>query len=111
MTIWEWWAAKVRTNEQRTSRETLAAHQRSVSAVRGLQDLTDDELIAQTRGQSSTAPAPHHEMEMQRRLKDSIDELTKETSRARWWAFWGSLAIGVLTVVLVVLTVVLALRA
>jgi hypothetical protein len=111
VTIRDRWAAKVRANEQRTRRETLAMQQRGVSAVRGLRDLTDDELIAQTRGQSSTAPAPHHEMEMQRRLKDSIEELTKETSRARWWAFWGSVAIGALTLVLVALTIVLALKA
>ena len=26
---------------------------------------------------------------MQRRLKDSIEGLTKETAKARWWAFWG----------------------
>lgn len=102
---------KVRTNEQRTSRDTLAAHQRGVSAVRGLRDLTDDELIAQTRGQSSTAPAPHHEMEMQRRLKDSIEGLTKETAKARWWAFWGTVAVIALTLVLVALTIALALKA
>jgi hypothetical protein len=47
-------------------------------------------------------------MEMQRRLKDSIEGLTRETARARWWAFWGSAAITALTVVL---TVVLALKA
>jgi hypothetical protein len=31
--------------------------------------------------------------------------------KARWWAFWGPVAIAALTVVLVVLTVVLALKA
>ena len=55
---------------------------------RGLQGLTDDELIAQAPTRSSLSH-PHHEMEMQRRLKDSIEKLTKETARARWWAFWG----------------------
>ena len=48
---------------------------------------------------------------MQRRLKDSIEQLTKETARARWWAFWGSVAIAALTIVLVVLTIVLVLKA
>jgi len=48
---------------------------------------------------------------MQRRLKDSIEALTREISRARWWAFWGSLAIGALTLVLIALTIVLALKA
>jgi len=44
-------------------------------------------------------------MEMQRRLKDSIEGLTRETARARWWAFWGSAA------AITALTVVLALKA
>jgi hypothetical protein len=48
---------------------------------------------------------------MQRRLKDSIDGLTRETARARCWAFWGSVSIAALTVVLIALTVVLALKA
>jgi hypothetical protein len=30
---------------------------------------------------------------------------------ARWWAFWGSAVIGALTIVLVVLTIALALKA
>jgi hypothetical protein len=50
-------------------------------------------------------------MEMQRRLKDSIMELTRETARARWWAFWAALAIVALTLVLVALTIVLANKA
>ena len=40
-----------------------------------------------------------------------IEGLTKETAKARWWAFLGSLAIGALTLVLVALTIVLALKA
>jgi hypothetical protein len=86
------------------------ARERGVSAVRSLQELADDELIAQAPARTSLSH-PHHEMEMQRRLKDSIDRLTRETARARWWAFWGSAAIAALTVVLVVLTIVLALKA
>jgi hypothetical protein len=50
-------------------------------------------------------------MEMQRRLKDSIEALAAETSKARWWVFWGVVAIGALTLVLVTLTIVLALKA
>lgn len=111
MTIRDRWAAKVRANEQRTRQETLAAQQRGVSAVRGLRDLTDDELIAQTRGQNSTAPAPHHEMEMQRRLKDAIHALTIEAKLSRRSADRWSLIIVVLTAVIVALTVVLALKA
>lgn len=110
MTIREWWDAKGRAYERKTARATAAARQQGVSAVRGLRELTDDELIAQSPARTSLSQ-PHHEMEMQRRLKDSIQALTKETARARWWAFWGSAAIAALTVVLVVLTVVLALKA
>ena len=53
---------------------------------------------------------PWHEMEMQRRLKDSIERLTAETSLARWWAFWRTVTIGLLTLVLIALTVILAVR-
>jgi hypothetical protein len=109
MTIQEWWDAKVRANQQRTARAIAAARQQGVSAVRSLQELTDDELIAQAPARSSLSH-PHHEMEMQRRLKDAIVALTTETTKARWWAFWGAIAIGVLTLVLVALTIVLALK-
>ena len=76
----------------------------SASAARRLQELTDDELIARAPAKTSLSH-PHHEMEMQRRLKDSIEGLTRETARARWWAFWGSAA------AITALTVVLALKA
>jgi hypothetical protein len=109
MTVREWWDAKVRANEQRSAREIMAARHRGVSAVRGLRELTDDELIAESPARNSLS-YPHHEMEMQRRLKDSIQALTTETAKARWWAFWGSLVIGALTLVLVALTIVLALK-
>jgi hypothetical protein len=91
-------------------RPSASAGQGGASRVRGLRALTDDELIAQAPPQSSLS-RPAHQMEMQRRLKDSIEGLTKETAKARWWAFWGSAAIAALTVVLVVLTIVLALKA
>jgi hypothetical protein len=71
--------------------------------------MTDEELISAAEARTSLSH-PYHEMEMQRRLKDSIDALTLETCRARWWAFWGAVATGVLTVALVALTVVLAVR-
>jgi hypothetical protein len=80
MTIREWWEAQVRAGEQRSARASTAARQQGVSAVRGLRELTDDELIAQSPARSSLS-VPHHEMEMQRRLKDSIQALTKETAR------------------------------
>ena len=110
MRIRDWWEAKGRAVEQKNARLATAARQRGISAARGLRDLPDDELIAQAQARTSLSH-PYHEMEMQRRLKDSIEALTTETARARWWAFWGSLAIGALTLVLVALTIVLALKA
>jgi hypothetical protein len=110
VTIREWWEAQGRAAEEKSARLTAAAHQQGVASARRLQSLSDDELIAEVRPQSSLS-RPVHEMEMQRRLKDSIEGLTKETARARWWAFWGSLAIGALTLVLVALTIVLAMKA
>jgi hypothetical protein len=105
-----WWDAKGRAFEEKNAREAAAYRERAVSGVRSLRDLSDDELIAASPARSSLSH-PHHEMEMQRRLKDSIEALTKETAKARWWAFWGSVVIGALTVVLVALTIVLALKA
>jgi len=110
VTIRDWWEAKGRAVEQKNARLATAARERGISAARGLRDLPDDELIAQAQARTSLSH-PYHEMEMQRRLKDSIEALTTETARARWWAFWGSLAIGALTLVLVALTIVLALKA
>lgn len=110
MSIRGLWDARVRAGEQKSAQESTAARQKGVSAVRGLQDLTDEELIAQSPARSSLSVA-HHEMEMQRRLKESIKALTDETARARRWAFWGAVAIGALTLVLVALTIVIVLKA
>jgi hypothetical protein len=110
VTIRDWWSAKSRAVEENNARRAVAARQWGVAAARGLRDLSDDELIAQAEARTSLSH-PYHEMEMQRRLKDSIQALTNETAKARWWAFWGSVAIGALTLVLVALTIVLALKA
>jgi hypothetical protein len=104
-----WWDAKGRAVEQKNAREAAAARQRAVSGVRSLRDLTDDELIAQAPARTSLSQ-PHHEMEMQRRLKDSIEALTAETKLARRSATRWSLAIAALTAVILALTVVLALK-
>lgn len=56
-------------------------------------NLSDDELIAQAPARTSLS-RPRHEIEMQRRLKDAIIGLTTETTKARWWAFWGAVAIA-----------------
>ena len=48
---------------------------------------------------------------MQRRLKAAIEDLTAESARARRSAFWVGAILVALTMVLVALTVVLAVRA
>jgi len=83
MTIREWWGAKVRAGEQKSARLAAAARERGVASAHGLRGLPDDELIAQSPARSSLSYA-HHEMEMQRRLKDAIVDLTTETTKARW---------------------------
>lgn len=98
-----------REGEEKNARAVRDAQQKAVAVARGLQSLTDEELIASAPALSSLSDS-HHDMEMQRRLKDSIDALTWEARRARWWAFWGIVALGVLTAVLIALTVVTAVR-
>jgi len=110
MPLREWWEAKVRAGEQQAARDAEAGRERRVSRIRGLRELTDDELIALSPARSSLSYA-HNEMEMQRRLKDSIEALTAETAKARRWSLGESAVIAALTVVLVVLTIVLALKA
>jgi hypothetical protein len=83
------------------ARQRLVATQRKVG---GLASLSDGELIAAAQARTSLS-YPYHEMEMQRRLKDSVDALAAEMRRARWWAFWGTAVIVVLTVALIVLAV------
>lgn len=109
MTIRDWWNAKSRAVDEQNARKAEAHREQVVTGIRLLRGLSDDELIAQAPARTSLSH-PHHEMEMERRLKDSIEALTRETAKARWWAFWGSVAISALTVALVALTVVLALK-
>jgi hypothetical protein len=61
--------------------EAAAARRRRVSRVRSFRELSDDELTGQAQSRTSLS-GPHHEMEMQRRLKDSIEALTAETAKA-----------------------------
>jgi hypothetical protein len=103
VTIRSWLQERHQKNEQ-FQRDAQAA---AVRSVHGLAGLSDEELIAS----DPSIPSHRHEMEMQRRLKTSIQELTRETSRARWWAFWGAVVIAVLTMVIIALTVVLAMKA
>lgn len=73
--------------------ERAAVDARPHARMRRLASLTDEQLIIEAPASAPVSFA-WHEMEMQRRLKDSIEALTRETSRARWWAFWGTVAIG-----------------
>jgi hypothetical protein len=77
-----------------------------VNEVTQLQDLTDQDLIASAPAQSSLS-RPYAQMEMQRRLKDSIEALTAESKKSRIWSAWGTAVIAALTTVIIVLTVVL----
>ena len=77
-----------------------------LDGVRGLRDLSDEELIAT----DPTIPGARHQMEMQRRLKVVIQDLTAETVSARRSADRAAVILVVLTAALVALTVVLALR-
>lgn len=102
----QWWESRVQRGVQINAQRAEIARQQVVSGVRSLRDLPDDELIAAAPAHTSLS-RPHHEMEMQRRLKDAVIALTEESKTARAWAAWGSAVIAVLTVVLIVLTVVL----
>lgn len=109
----EWWDSKGRAVTKKNALEADNRHQQRLAGVSRLQDLTDEELIAAApaTGGSSLSKPPHHEMEMQRRLKVATEDLTRETERARHSASRWSLAIAFLTVVLIALTVILAMRA
>jgi hypothetical protein len=71
-----------------------------------LEEQSDRDLI-----KTASGPQDHtNEMELQRRLKIAIQALTEETTKARIWAAWGTAVIGVLTLALVALTIVLAVK-
>lgn len=110
VSIREWWDAKGRAVAQRDAQLGAAARERGIALARGLQSLSDDELISQAQARTSLS-YPYHEMEMQRRLKDSIQELTAETRLSRRSSDRWSLIIAVLTAAIVAFTIVLALKA
>ena len=104
------WRQSSKRKEQRFRQ---AAHAQHVESINQLARLGDAELIAQAPG----IPSPSHEMEMNRRLKAAIGDLTGEivtfresSDRASRRIFWLTVGIAVLTAALVALTVVLALR-
>ena len=100
--IRSWLRAQKSNNEQ--WRRGLEAMR--LDGVRGLSDFSDEELIAT----DPTIPGARHQMEMQRRLKVAIQDLTAETVSARRSADRAAVILVVLTAALVALTVVLALR-
>lgn len=85
----------------------------NLNDVNGLAGLSDAELIATTHA----IPSQNHQMELMRRLKVAMTELTGETIAARvssdrasariWWL---NVLLVLLTAALVALTVVLAIK-
>jgi hypothetical protein len=105
----EFWKNAEHKQQLRTAYATAVARQADAVRINNLRALSEDELIAQAPNRTPLS-SPDHEMELQRRLKDSIEALTAETTKARIWAAWGTGVLGALTLVLVALTIVLALR-
>jgi hypothetical protein len=104
-----WFQRRQRKQEQWRQ----AVHEQHVDGVNRLAQLRDAELIAQAPG----FPSPGHQMEMDRRLKVAITDLTTETIASRTSSdrtarrlVWLTSVVVVLTAVLVVLTIVLAVR-
>jgi hypothetical protein len=100
-----------RRQAEQQFREQVRAQ--NVESVNKLASLSDAELIAT----NPAIPSESHQMEMARRLKEAIRELTGETVAARKSAdrasariVWGTVVLVLLTGALVALTVVLAVR-
>lgn len=91
-----------RKNDQ-WRREVQAQH---LDSVNRLANISDAELIATAPG----IPNVSHQMEMDRRLKVATAELTAETIAARESSERVGRRVILLTAVLVVLTIVLAVR-
>jgi hypothetical protein len=98
-----------RALRERQFREQVRAH--NVDSVNQLAQLGDAELIATAPGLTNET----HQMEMSRRLKVAIQELTGETVAARVSSdrasariAWLNVLLVLLTAALVALTVVLA---
>jgi hypothetical protein len=100
-----------RARQERQFRQ--AVRDRNVATAREREDVPDAELIATAPG----VPNVTHQMEMDRRLKAAIEDLTGEVVTSRKSAdrlarrvVWASWVLVALTVVLVALTVVLAVK-
>lgn len=97
--------------EEQQFRERVRAQ--NVSNVRGLAALGDAELIATDH----SIPSISNQLELTRRLKAAIEDLTAETAAARMSSdraaarvAWLNVILVVLTAALVALTIVLAVR-
>jgi hypothetical protein len=91
---------------QKDAQWRQAVEAQHLDSVNQLASPSDAELIATDR----SIPSVTHQMEMSRRLKVAITELTKETVAARKSSELVGRLLILLTAVLVALTVVLAVR-
>lgn len=105
--------AWLRNRRRKEEQFRQAVRAQNVATVSERAQLGDAELIAQAPG----FPGPGYEMEMSRRLKVAITNLTGEivrflesSDRASNRIFWLTVFVAVLTAALVALTVVLAVK-
>jgi hypothetical protein len=95
-----------RRHRQKGRRWQQAVQAQHLDSVNQLASLSDAELIAT----DPSIPSVTHQMEMSRRLKVAITELTRETVAARKSSERVGRLVILLTAVLVALTIVLAVR-
>jgi hypothetical protein len=109
--------AFLRRQHERGERDRKAWQEMHKGIIQDRQQVSDADLIATAPG----IPGPQHEMEMQRRLKEAIGELTGELVKFRTasdeaasrmerltsWLVGFTIALTILTVVVVILTAVL----
>jgi hypothetical protein len=98
--------AYFRQRRQKSEQWRRAVQAQHLDSVNQLASLSDDELIATDH----SIPSVTHQMEMNRRLKAAITELTRETVAARKSSELVGRLLILLTAVLVALTVILAVR-
>jgi hypothetical protein len=99
--------ARLRANHRKNEQWRRDVEAMRLGNVQGLAGLSDEELIAK----DPSIPSRSHQMEMQRRLKVAMTDLTAEAKKARIQAAWGTWVLIALTLALVALTVVLAVKA
>ena len=104
------WYTQRRRKQEQWHRDVDAYH---LATVRQREEISDEELIAREPG----IPGAAHPMEMNRRLKAAVIELTGEVVASRRSAdrlalrlLWVNYLMAAMTAALVALTVVLAVR-